>query len=582
MKRDKEKISAGAEKVETLAAMSAVSQVPTGMGQNPAAPGLAPVAPLLAMNEGEIEEENAQAERRVMEAKAKKLQEQARERAQTEKQRIKAVRAEEKKAAARARKMEREEKAQHHRAERAKREIERRESGAKSGKDNGGKRDKRPGIGGWLAAVVALSVAVLALGAIVTVGYFDLNSAKSELTGGYRSSVYELSELVENMDSNLAKARIAGSDYEMQKLLTDVLVQSELAAKCLEDLPTDSHSSESMMSFVNRVGDYCKNLLLKLAAGETLSAQEEEVIEYMYSTTEKIRAAMPELLKSANVGTLEELLSSEGDFSAKFGALSKNTAEVPKSIADGPFSQSAMKKESKMLAQAEAITESQAASLAKKYFGAMTDDALKVSGKTQVKGMELYNFTFKDKRGTEYFAQITCRGGKLAYLDGYAPCEGENCNTHACISAAKKFLHRVGYDGMKAVWVGEANGECCINFVCQQDGVVIYPDMVKVKVCMDHCNVTGLEAHSYLVNHTDRTIPDASIPMSRIEANAQARMDLQGVRKALIEVEQEEVLTYEIIGEYGGRKYYAYVDANTGKTVEIFIVVETDRGSALL
>ena len=71
--------------------------------------------------------------------------------------------------------------------------------------------------------------------------------------------------------------------------------------------------------------------------------------------------------------------------------------------------------------------------------------------------------------------------------------------------------------------------------------------------------------------------------MSRVKANAEARMDeVRGVRKALIEADGQELLTYEIAGEFGGRTYYAYIDAKTGETVEIFVVVGTDRGRAIL
>ena len=89
-------------------------------------------------------------------------------------------------------------------------------------------KNRTPGFGGWLAAVVSLSVAVLALGAIVTVGYFDLADSKTSLTESYRVAVYEFSENVESMSTGLSKARIADG-AEMQRLLADVLVHSELA-----------------------------------------------------------------------------------------------------------------------------------------------------------------------------------------------------------------------------------------------------------------------------------------------------------------------------------------------------------------
>ena len=480
----------------------------------------------------------------------------------------------EKKSERAAREAAEEEERLHRRAARAERKAEQREQ----------RGDKRaPGFGGWLAAVVSLSVAVLALGAIVTVGYFDLMNTRTELSGGYQSSVYEFSELVENLDANLAKARIADGNYEIQKLLTDVLVQSELAEKCIESFPVEGQETENLTAFFNRTGDYSKSLLHKLAHGGSLTAEEREVIEYMYSTTEKIRAAMPELIESARLGSIEELFSEEGDFLKNFGTLREPTVEAPKSIEDGPFSQGAKKRESKMLASEKALSEAQATERAKELFEGYKPANMRLAGKTESKSFAMYNFEFEDGKGKNYFAQITERGGHLALLDSFEACRNHNYDADACIRIAEKFLKKCGYDGLKPVWSSEAGTECTINFAYEQSGTIVYPDMIKVKVCEEKGAVTGLEAHSYLANHTERNIGSATVSASRVKANAEARMDeVQGVRKALIEVDGNEILTYEIAGEFGGRTYYAYIDAKTGDTAEIFVVTGTDRGKAIM
>ena len=503
---------------------------------------------------------------RADEAKSKIAKEEARAEKRIENAKMKAEKEEKKRVRAEREHAEK----MHERAERAERTVARR-------------RDKHtPGFGGWLAAVVALSVTVLALGAVVTVGYFDLKEAKASIAGGYQSAVYEFSELVENMDANLAKARVADGGYEMQKVLTDVLVESELAEKCLEQFPCDGHASQQLTAFVNRVSDYTETLLHKLAAGEQLTAEETEVVEYMYSTTEKIRAALPALVERAQNGTLEEFLNETGEFSVEFGNLSNTVAEVPKSIEDGPFSQSANSRKSEFLAGQKELSESEASARANEYFAAYEPTELRLTGKTEGGDFAAYAFEFKSKSGEEYYAQITVRGGYLALLDGYNGCTGHNLDVHACKLIAQKYLEKCGYADMRPVWAGESGSECCINFVRTQGGVLIYPEMIKVKVCEEKGAVTGMEAHSYLAAHADREIGTPSVSREKIEANAEARMELHGVRLAIIPVDGQEVLTYEIRGDHGGRRYYAYVDANTGKTVEIFTVVTTDRGDALL
>ncbi len=588
--RENESRSSGAEKVEAIARGEAEQHAAKRRSEGVDAPERArrtsgrraaesaeTLARHTAAEEAETmrraaEREAARAEKRVAAAQAKREQAEKKAQIAAEKQHAREERIAQKREQDRERHARAQEERMHRRAERAERRTAAHET-----------NDRTPGFGGWLAAVVALSVAVLALGAIVTVGYFDLDAARGELTGGYRKSVYELSELVENMDANLAKARIAEGNYERQKLLTDLLVQSELAERCLESFPVDGHAAGNLTAFVNRVGSYSRTLLHKLAAGGTLTAEEEDVIEYMYATTEKIRAAMPELIESAKTGTLEELLSENGAFSSGFGALSEPTVDVPKSIQDGPFSKGARKSESAFLAAADPISERQALERANRLFADYGCANLRISGKSESPGFACYNVEFEDKAGNRYFAQITERGGYLALLDSYADCRSHNYDAAACADIAHNFLETCGYRGMRAVWSSEAGTACCVNFVTEAEGVVVYPEMIKVKVCQDRGVVTGLEAHAYLTCRDEaRTIGRALLEQAAVERNAAARMQTDFVRLAIVCVDGQDTLAYEIAGDPGGRTYYAYVDANSGGTIEIFVVVGTDRGNALL
>ena len=84
------------------------------------------------------------------------------------------------------------------------------------------------------------------------------------------------------------------------------------------------------------------------------------------------------------------------------------------------------------------------------------------------------------------------------------------------------------------------------------------------------------------MNHKKRSIPEPSVSQSKIERAAARRMDLNGVRLAMIPVEGKETLAYEINGTHGGSEYYAYVDAKTGRMVELFTVVDSSSGRALM
>lgn len=609
MKRDKEReeYSSGAEKVENISrgdaggvfedsARGSEMQGAAAGGKKPA------VSEHEKMQKMRVERENQRAERRLEAAKMKAERKEAREKAKHDAQEERRIRAEERKArremienetAQQREKRLAKEKAAKERAAEKEREEKRlaaldkkmrREEARKARRDRKEEKkqqDRAPGFGGWLAAVISLGVAVLALGAIVTVGYFDLTEAKAGLYNSYQSSLYELSELVENMDTNLSKARVASGNYEMQKVLTDILVESELAESCLESFPVEAHRTENLTAFVNRVADYSRRLLNKLAMGGELSEEEEAVIQYMYETTDKIKYELAEVIAGGKEKNIDDVLK-EGGLADRMDNLENNTIETPKMIYDGPFASSAQGGECKALKGLAKMSEAEILDKAREVFADYGVKEVNSAGRTESKNIPAYGVEVRTETGERYFAQFTEQGGKLILLDGYKECKDRNFDANACIGIAEKFLGGLGYEGLEPVWVSEAGVQCDINFAYVQSGVVCYNDLVKVKVCEERGAVTGLEARSYLMNHTQRDIPAPAVSKTKIERAAASRMELTGVRLALIPVEGQETLAYEINGTHEGCEYFAYLDAKTGRMVELFTVVDSAMGRALM
>jgi germination protein YpeB len=121
------------------------------------------------------------------------------------------------------------------------------------------------------------------------------------------------------------------------------------------------------------------------------------------------------------------------------------------------------------------------------------------------------------------------------------------------------------------------------NFACEQSGVILYPDLVKVNVCMQRGVVSALEASSYCLNHVEREIPKAVISASQAEDKASAHAEVIAVRKAIVPVGNgKEALSYEVYAQSNGKQYFIYVDALTGKQLEVFEVIESSEGRLLI
>ena len=92
-----------------------------------------------------------------------------------------------------------------------------------------------------------------------------------------------------------------------------------------------------------------------------------------------------------------------------------------------------------------------------------------------------------------------------------------------------------------------------------------------------------MEAAPYYMNHREKDIPAPAISSQTAAGRVSSSLDIVGTRMAYIpKSENTECLTYEFKAEKDGDTYYVYIDALTGRQVEMFKVIVTDDGTMLL
>ncbi len=448
------------------------------------------------------------------------------------------------------------------------------------------KNDKRhaPGFGGWLAAVIALGVTTLALGSMMTYGWITMNGMEADMAATHTESLYELNAIVDNLNTNLSKARVSNSRNEQVRLLSDIAIESEMAETVLERFPMETRLTQNMTGFINKMGDSAQSMLYSVASGKKLTDSQIATIEHMYNTNLELKSIINELTANANGKDMLAAMRGKDDclMFVTFGEIENNTIETPKEIHDGPFAENIKKVTAKNLEGLEEISANKAEELAKSYFESYNATSVTCTGETAAQQLSLYNVTISTPDG-EMGAQLSKQGGKVVEFNSYKDCSDKNFSVERCIDIATDFLTNLGYNNMKAVWTSE-NGTCCnLNFAYEKNGVVFYSDMVKVKVCEERGIVTGMEALSYVLNHTDRTVATAKITKTEAQQNLHSGFETEASRLCVIPTDGgNEALCYEFYGTYGGSTYYIYVDAVTGDEVQVFTVIGTAQGKALM
>lgn len=452
---------------------------------------------------------------------------------------------------------------------------------AKNNQKSQKQKNRTKGYGGWLAAVISLGVAVLVLSSVLTMTVFMPTEIDTTLASAYEKSYYETVDYVNDMDIDMAKILASADKKSQQKYFNDLSVNSELAENGLNSLPIKDEFRYYTAKLINQIGDYSKYLSNKLIDGEEITSEEWKNFEMLYSANKDLQSAFAKINQAISGGyNFNSLLSGkESDAVLKnMNELQQLSANYPELIYDGPFSDGLTAKTPKGLSDKEISVDDAKQVLLKGFDGFITGE-IKELGEVKSK-FDCYNFSAVTVDGTLY-AEVS-KSGELITAEEYSYCNEPIYSAEDCIEFAQKFLEDIGLTNMEAVWCAEYEGQATINFVYEENGVLYYPDMVKLTVCQGNGQVTAFDAVSYYMNHTERSVGEAKISRSQAQKALKTDIEVLTTRLTLIPVGQKEVLAYEFSGELGGDRYYIYIDANSCAQVEMFKVISSEQGETLM
>ncbi len=454
--------------------------------------------------------------------------------------------------------------------EREKRALERRK-----------RKDKNAGKGGYIAAIISLGIATLILSSVLTFTFLMPTESDNQLEASYQRSFYDTVEQVNNMDLNLSKTLATKDVSSIQGYLMDLAINSELAENNIQQLPLKDENKYYTAKLINQIGDFAKYLNKKLANGEKLSSEDVSSLRNLYNANLSLKDTLYKSLSNMDKDFTFSSLENESDnfFLQNLGELQNLSVEYPELIYDGPFSDGVDRKEIKGLSLTE-INEAEAQDEFVKIFGEYGLSNVSIVGQTQG-AIECYNVS-AEVNGDNLFAQISKRGGKLIMFEYSGSCMDVNYLEESAKEQAEEFLSSLSLTNMKAVWSNLDNNVYTFNFAYDNDGVIVYSDLIKVRVCAETKMVIGLEATSYYTNHTERLIPSPKISEDKAKEYVSEELIVGTGRLSLIPVgTSSEKLCYEFEGEKDGQIFYVYIDAISGKQIEMFKVIESSEGKLL-
>lgn len=451
-------------------------------------------------------------------------------------------------------------------------------------KANGG--NKKQGFGGWLAAVISLGCAVLILGGLLTYVILSPIDDYMNFSANEERSFYELIGYVDDIDTNLSKIVVSNDDEQVQKLLSDVRVQSNLATESISNLSLHDEEKYYTTKFINQVGDFSKYLSNKLIEGKSLTGKDIDTLNTMYNINNLLKNELS--LLSSNLDENFNFKSIYEDKKnnlviSKFIELEDKAVDYPHMIYDGAFSDGTESSSAKALENLSEVKKLEAEKIFKNAFKNYGIKNVELTGETSDKTIPCYNFDGKLSDGTSISATVSKKGGKIINFNNFKVAGEIKYSEDDCRTIADDFLKSLGISGMKAVWMTEGKSVDTFNYAYVQNGVVCYPDLIKVNVCRERGIVCSMEARSYYLNHETRNNFAAAITVSEAREKVSNKIEINSERLTIIPRQNgSEILAYEFTGVYNDETYYVYINAVTGKEANIFKVVKTTEGSLLL
>lgn len=407
----------------------------------------------------------------------------------------------------------------------------------------------------------------------------------------YNIAFGELVYYVESLENWLAKATISSSSTNGIETLTEIHKEANLAVSYLSQVPLSTRELTKTAKFLNQVSEYSYALSRKSINNETLSQEDLDNIELLHDYSVDLKNSLSQMQTDIENGiiTWEDITKTAkaNDYVQEVGNISVSTivdidntfSKYAGLIYDGAFSEHIEKGEKKGLIGDE-INEKQAKEVVEKVFGKDKIEKINPQGEITHAKIPVYKFEVKMKNSEiSATVAITKKGGKLLLMNYPKNISKTKISREEANEIGKKFLEKIGFKNMKETYHQIDNNTITVNYAYQQEGVVVYPDLIKVKMSLENGEILGVETNGYLNCHEKRNMKDPKISMEDAKKTLNKKLNIESEGMAIIPTEwKSEILCYEFKGKVDKTEFLVYINAETGEEEEILVIIETDGG----
>ena len=438
-----------------------------------------------------------------------------------------------------------------------------------------------------------LKAATIILLLLVAVLGITIYSKQEELVrtseNTYNMAFYQLVEYVQNVESYLAKSTISTSSQQGAETLTSLWREANLAQTYLSMLPIESQELENTEKFLNQVSDYSYSLSRKNIYNKDLTDEDLNNLKQLHSYSVELENTLIQLSEDINSGRVKwkDMDNTENMAFAKqvdniakesFSNMEENFHQYSGLIYDGAFSEH-ITNDAKKALTGDDIDEEKAKQKVEEFIQKDNIQEIKSFGLSQNTNIPAYDFSVQTNTNESVNISISQKGGHIVYMNSDRDINSEILSYEEANQKGNEFLDKKGYINMKETYYLKQDGIITINYAYVQEDVVMYPDLIKLKVALDDGEILGLETTGYLNNHEQRDVSNVKITKQQAKQTINKDLEILSEGLAIIPTEwKTEILCYEFKGKIDGTEFLVYINAENGNTEDILVIKNTPNG----
>lgn len=449
-------------------------------------------------------------------------------------------------------------------------------------------------------SVSLLVVALVATGVYASYEHDQKEDYQRYLENSFQESFYETTQYVNNVENMISKIRLTAKPEQSVAMFAQLWREAASAQENLGRLPYNHSVIDSTLSFLSQTSDFSYTMMNKNIDGDALDNEDMQKLEQLYEYSKKFSDELNNITSEVVMGNAiswEKLNTEEAALEdaeknmegvQALGSMSKMSQEFqdyPSLIYDGPFSAHIKTMEPLMTKDAQKISKEEGIEVVKKFLRYDNVKEVKFISETdstneKVLPIYTYQAILSDASEPTVYVDITQKGGHPLLMLNYSdtvPSDNQLTLDQAS-QKAKEFLDSNEYPNMETSYYENADGVAVINFAPVKDEIIMYPDLIKVKVDMNNGTIIGFEGKGYIMMHYDREVKKPKLTEEQAKKEISPEFNIENIKKCIIPLEsKKEVFCYEFKGTYKEDNFLIYINGNTGKQEKILQLLISDN-----